>query len=322
MNVKFRFTLVSLIILAAVTFLAVGFEAEGEESILTQQYDLGKERSLELQYYHMDIEIITRASDGSRANVETYSMRLMGKPGNLSAGMADRWTCAWFELKIGEDPEVTVPVMEEWSYDFNRGVGIDDHGQVLGIPHAKFESLTDDKGKKLDALVGYQIYNQFVQFHAYVDGFAAPALEGGNGIQDLKRIGDRIVFVGFPEDLPLDVGLIIKEGSIYRGGEETLEFKGLSVVDGKPCALVGVDGGEGSYTMIIEVMPNVNANTVGGTRYFGDIYIDLASMWLRKAEITVVDVTETSMGGQVVANTTLESHYRIRAMTEKEYRAR
>jgi len=322
MNVKFRFTLVSLIILAAVTFMAVGFEAEGEESILTRQYDLGKARSLEQQYYHMDIEIITRASDGSRANVETYSMRLMVKPGNLSAGNADRWTCAWFALKIGEGPEVTVPAMEGWSYDFNRGVGIDDHGQVLGIPHAKFESLTDDKGKKLDALVGYQIYNQFVQFHAYVDGFAAPALEGGNGIQDLKRIGDRIVFVGFPEDLPLDVGLIIKEGSIYRGGEETLEFKGLSVVDGKPCALVGVDGGEGSYTMIIEVMPNVNANTVGGTRYFGDIYIDLASMWLRKAEITVVDVTETSMGGQVVANTTLESHYRIRAMTEKEYRAR
>ena len=98
MNVKFRFTLESLIILAAVTFMAVGFEAEGEESILTKQYDLGKERSSELQHYHMDIEIITRASDGSMANVETYSMRLMGKPGNLSAGMADRWTCAWFAL--------------------------------------------------------------------------------------------------------------------------------------------------------------------------------------------------------------------------------
>ena len=316
MKVKFGLTLVNVIILAAVIFMVVGFEAEGGESILTQQYDLGKKRSLEPQYYYMDVEIITRASDGSRANVETYSMRLMVKPGNLSAGKTDRWTCAWFALKIGEGPEVTVPAMEGWSYDFNRGVGIDDHGQVLGIPHAKFESLTDNKGKKLDALVGYQVYNQFVQFHAYVDGFAAPALDGGKGIQDLKRIGDRIVFVGFPEDFPLDVGLIIKEGSIYKGGEETLEFKGLSVVDSKPCVLLGVDGGEGLYTMVIEVMPNVNANTVGGTRYFGDIYVDLASMWLKKAEITVVDVTETSIGSKVVANTTVESHYRIRAMTE------
>lgn len=322
MKVKFVLTLVSVFILAAVTFIAVGFEAEGGESILTRQYDLGKERSLEPQYYHMDVEIITRASDGSRANVETYSMRLMDKPVTLSDGKADRWTCAWFALKIGEGPEVTVPAMEGWSYDFNRGVGIDEHGQVLGIPHAKFESLTDNKGKKLDAVVAYQVYNQFVQFHTYVDEFATPDLEGGKGIQDLKSIGDRIVFDEFAEDLPLAVGLIIKEGSIYKAGVETLEFKGMSVVDGRPCVLLGMDGGEGSFTMVIEVMPNVNAKTVGGTRFFGDIYVDLASMWLKKAEITVVDVTETRMGGKVVANTTIESHYRIRAMTEKEYRAR
>jgi hypothetical protein len=68
--------------------------------------------------------------------------------------------------------------------------------------------------------------------------------------------------------------------------------------------------------MAIEVMPDVNAKTVGGTRYFGDIYVDLASMWLKKAEITVVDVTETSIGGNIVANTTIESHYSIKAMTE------
>ena len=84
----------------------------------------------------------------------------------------------------------------------------------------------------------------------------------------------------------------------------------------------GYNGGEGSYTMIIEVMPNVNANTVGGTRYFGDIYVDLESMWLKKAEITVVDVTETSIGSQVVANTTIESHCWIKTITEKEYRVR
>ncbi|MFC1739785.1 hypothetical protein ACFL1G_12175 [Planctomycetota bacterium] len=315
MKVKCGLISANVIILTAVLFMVVGCKTEGEESILTQQYDLGKERYCEPQYYHMDIEIITRASNGTRANVETYSMRLMGKPVNPSAGKVVRWTCDWFAIKIGDDPEITVPAMEGWSYDFNRSVGIDEHGQVMGIPHAKFKSLTDNRGKKLDALVGYQVYNQFVQFHAYVDQFATPDLEGGNGIQDLKSIGDRIVVDGFSEDLPLAVGLIIKEGSIYKAGVKTLEFKGLSVVDGKPCVLLGVDGGEGSFTMVMEVTPNVNAKTIGGTRYFGDIYVDLASMWLKKAAITVVDVTETSMGDKVVANTTVESHYRIRAMT-------
>ena len=65
--------------------------------------------------------------------------------------------------------------------------------------------------------------------------------------------------------------------------------------------------------MIIEVSPGLNAETVGGTRYFGDLYLDLESNWLKKAKITVVDVTETSIGGKVVANTTLESRYTIRA---------
>ena len=82
---KFGSTLTNVVILAAAAFLAVGFTAEGEESLLTRQYDLGKERSLELQFYNMDVEIIARASDGSRANVERCSMRLTGRPGNLSA---------------------------------------------------------------------------------------------------------------------------------------------------------------------------------------------------------------------------------------------
>ncbi len=291
-----------------------GFREQDPESILTQQYDLGRKRSLGPQHYSMDVEIITRASDGSRANVETYRMRLTGTPGDLSAGKADRWTCTSFALTTGDGPKVTVPALEGWSYDFDRSVAIDGHGQVLGIPHAKFETLTDNNGNELDAIVAYQVYNQFVQFHAYVDQIATADLEGGKGIQNLKSIGDTVVLDEFSEDLPLTVGLIIREGSVYKPGEETLEFKGLSVVDGEPSALLGIDGGEGSYAMVIETMPNLNAETVGGTRFFGDLYVDLVSMWLKKAEITVVDVTETSIRGNVVANTTIESHYSIRAM--------
>jgi hypothetical protein len=321
MRVNSALVSANAIVLVVFVFLTVGFEAvgiemEGVESVLIQQYDLGGERSSDSLQYQMDVEIITRASDGSTANVESYSMRMAGEPVTLSAGETVRWTCNWFKLRLGEVAQVAVPALEGWSYDFNRGVGIDEHGQVLGIPHEKFEGLTDNEGAELDAVVGYQVYNQFIQFHVYVDELATPDLKGGTGIQDLARIGDMIVLDEFIEDLPLAAGLIIKDGSIFRPGVEMLEFKGLSVVDGQPCALLGVDGGEGCFTMVIEVMPNLDAITVGGTRYFGDIYVDLASMWLKKAEIIVVDVTETSMGGNVVANTTIESHYRISAMSE------
>ena len=128
---------INAVILVAVTLVVIGFRARADDSILTQQYDLGRERSSGPQYYHMDVEIITRASDGSKAKIETYSMRLIGKPASLSVGKADTWTCAWFAVNEGEGPEVTIPAMKGWSYDFNRSVGIDEHGQVLGIPRAK-----------------------------------------------------------------------------------------------------------------------------------------------------------------------------------------
>lgn len=305
-------TTVNVCIIVITIIMGYGVEVVGQEQLLSKQFDLNKERSLEPQHYEMVVEIIARASNGSRANVETYSMSLMCTPGDMSSGKSDAWTCSNFTVKLGENPAVTIPSLEGWSYDFDRGVGIDEHGQVMGISHSAFEDLVDNHGNKLDAIVAYQVYNQFVQFHAYVDQFAAADLEGSKGIQDLKRIGDRVVFDEFTEDLPLTVGLIIKEGSVYKPGKETLNFKGLSLVDDKSCVLLGIDGGEGSYTMIMEIMPDMNAKTVGGTRYFGDIYVDLASMWLTKAEITVVDVTETSMGGNVIDNSTIESHYTIR----------
>lgn len=311
MKKKFR-TTVKVSVMVVTIIMVSGVEAIGQEQLLSKQFDLSKERSQEPQHYEMVVEIIARTSNGSIANVETYSMSLKCTPGDLSAGKPDTWTCSEFTIKLGNNPAITIPSLEGWSYDFNRGVGIDEHGQVMGISHSTFENLVDNHGKKLDAVVAYQVYNQFVQFHAYVDQFAAADLEGDKGIQDLKRIGDRIVFDEFNEDLPLTVGLIIMEGSVYKPGMETLDFKGLSLVDDKSCVLLGVDGGEGSYTMVMEIMPDMNAKTVGGTRYFGDIYVDLASMWLTKASITVVDVTETSMGGNVIDNSTIESHYSIR----------
>ena len=303
-------------VLLVMILLTAAFEAGCQESILTKKYDFSKERSLEQQYYEMDVEIITRAGDGSRANVESYSMHIMGEPATLPSGISGRWTCSNFSIKLGENPEVTIPAMEGWHYDFNRSVAIDEHGQVMGIPHEKFENLVDHHGNKLEAIVAYQVYNQFVQFHAYVDLFAVADPEGGKGIQDLQFIGDMTILDDYSEDLPLNVGLIIQEGSIYRPGLETIDFKGLSYLEGKSCALLGIDGGEGAYTMIMEVMPNLNATTVGSTRIFGDLYVDIETMWLIKAEITVIDVTETSIGGNVVANTTIESHFSIRSLTK------
>ena len=42
-------------------------------------------------------------------------------------------------------------------------------------------------------------------------------------------------------------------------------------------------------------MPNLQVTSVGSSHYKGDIYIDLATKWIRKATIDETVVTETTI---------------------------
>jgi len=320
MKAKCGSMLACAVVLAAVTFGAVGFGEESTESILQQEYDLDGERSAEPHFYHMESKVVFHAEDGTRTGVDMYKLRLMGEPGDISAGEADKYTCAGFALQTGGGAEVTIPALEEWSYDFKmqslREGGLDEQGQVFGIPHAKFEGLSDSNGGMLPQEVAYQVYNMFINFHSWCNGFAEP-VRGGKGIQDLKRIGDKIIHEAAFSELPIDLGGQIAEGSTFKNGEITLEFKGLSVVDGASCAIVGFDSGESSFTMFIKPMPNIEVKTVGGSHYQGDIYVDLASKWANKVSMILMDVTKTTMGDQKVASAVVETTLTIKAV-EKE----
>jgi len=86
------------------------------ESFLRQEYDLVGERSAEPQYYHMERVIVVRADDGTRQSVERYSLRLMVKPDDQSAGETAKYTCVGFTLQKDDGPEVTIPSLEGWSH--------------------------------------------------------------------------------------------------------------------------------------------------------------------------------------------------------------
>ena len=87
---------------------------------------------------------------------------------------------------------------------------------------------------------------------------------------------------------PVDLGSNVAEGSYYKNGEVTLEFKGIGVVNGVACALLGVDSGRGSFAMALRPAPNVEIKTTGGSRYKADIYVNLATHWVSR-----VDADET-----------------------------
>jgi hypothetical protein len=157
-------------------------------------------------------------------------------------------------------------------------------------------------GEELDPLVAYQVYNSFILFHGFVDGYTEEGREG-KGIAELRRIGQKIVEEGASfQESPIDFGEHFSEGSIFTSGEITLEFKGISVVDDLLCAIVGYDAGESSFTMLLEPFPGFVVKTDGGTLIHGDLYVDLESKWVTKGVITYRDVTMTTMGGEKIAS--------------------
>jgi hypothetical protein len=270
--------------------------AAGREAILEQTFDLGAERSAEVQYFVMTSKLINYALDGTRQGTDTMRIHLKCVPAGVSGRPADQYTCTKFTIEFAGAPEVAVPALANWTYDFGpMGTGIDEKGQVFGIDHSKFENLTDAAGKPIGPDKSYHVYNAFIDFHAFCDVFAAPVSAGGRGVQDLKRIGDRIVHAAAFSEPPVNLGSNVAEGSTFKNGEVTLALKGLSTVNGRACAIVAYDSGSSSFQMKMKPMPNMEIQSVGSSHYQGDLYIDLATRWVRKATMYELVVTETRL---------------------------
>jgi hypothetical protein len=93
----------------------------------------------------------------------------------------------------------------------------------------------------------------------------------------------------------VNLGSNIEKGSTFKNGEVTLELKGVSLVDEAACAIVAYDSGQSSFQMIMNPLPNMEVRAVGASHYKGDLYIDLATRWVRKVTMDELVVTEATV---------------------------
>lgn len=110
------------------------------------------------------------------------------------------------------------------------------------------------------------------------------------------------------------------EGSYFKNGEITLEFKGVSVRNDLTCAVIGYDSGESSFKMIMMPMADMKIETIGSSHYWGDIYKSLSTGWVQKVDMTEIVLSETSLPvppGKV--NSVVERRILIRNVSQKEF---
>lgn len=261
-------------------------------SFLKQEFNLAGKHTQETQFYMMKSELITYALNGKRIGKDIFTLYLKYAPAKNTRTGGDEYTCTKFLMKQGDSTEVSIPALANWSYFYREA--IDDKNQVFGINHSKFENLKDITGKAIAQDKSYHIYNTFIDFHSFCNVFADRTTDG-NGIQDLKKIGQKIVHAAAFSEPPTNLGKNIADGSFFKNGEITLEFKGVSVVNNKQCALLDVDSGESSFKMIMNITPEIEITTIGSSHYKGDIYKDLFSNWVQKVTFDEIVICETTM---------------------------
>jgi hypothetical protein len=91
-------------------------------------------------------------------------------------------------------------------------------------------------------------------------------------------------------------------------------------VDGAACGVVGYDSGESTLKMIMPMGAEKDIVTEGGSEYMGDLYVDLATRWVRKVTMGEFVVTRTLMpgpGAKIDAYTV--RHLQMRMLSRAEF---
>jgi hypothetical protein len=309
---KMKLKIVSLLIaclLIPATY-ACAQQASNTKNILSQSYNLVPQHSKDTQYFEMESRLQNHALDGTRLGLDIYHLYLRCIPSS-DPSKGDEYTCLKFTVQINNNPEVGIPALINWKYFFSLTPDAkNDQGEVLGIPHSKFDNITDDKGNAIPIGNAYHVYNAFIDFHSmYV---FCEKTEAGNGAQNLKKMGDRIVHMASYSQPPVDLGSTVAKGSYFKNGEVTLLFKGIGLVNEKTCALLEYDSGESSFYMKMNPMPNMEVITKGSSHYWGDIYKDLATGWFQKATLHEMVITETNVPGMNKMNAVVERSISIK----------
>jgi hypothetical protein len=301
-----RFVTKYLAVLGTAMLLASADLADAQspsdpKSLLVESFDLGGKRASSLQFFVMASKLTVHTPDGKRVGTDIYRLRLKCNPVQPGED-GEEYVCARFTFQPEGGAEMDIPALADWKYVFKPSG--DKKGHIFGIDRAKFDGIADSAGKALRPDQAFHVYNAFIDFRSVCNVFAERT-KAGRGIQDLKRIGDKIVHASaFTEP---SVG----PGSFFKNGEVTLEFKGLSRINGKSCALIGYDSGESSFKV---------ATTTGSSHYFGDIYRDLAGGWVQKATMTEIVVSETTQPAPPnKVNAVIERLIEVRNVSQKEF---
>ncbi|MEP6948757.1 MAG: hypothetical protein ABI863_05770 [Ginsengibacter sp.] len=299
----YKLAIILMFVVLPLSYLSAQ-QISNAKKILAREYNLVPQHSKDTQYYRMESKLEKHALDGTPLGLDVYRLYLRCVPSGDSA-KGDEYTCLKFTVQINNSAEVSIPSLTNWKYFFSLTADTANKKEKLfGIDHSKFEKLTDEKGKLLPLENTFHVYNAFIDFHTM--SVFAEKTPTGNGVQNLKYIEDKIIHSASFSQPHEGLGTQVGDSSYFKNGEITLTFKGLGLVNKRTCAIMEYDSGESSFYVVATPMPKMEVKTKGSSHYFGDIYKDLTTGWIQKADLHELVISETKVPGMNKINSVIE----------------
>lgn len=271
-----------------------------------KSFQIPRERTDESLSYVIEVEMRFHTPRTEKVKQVRYQIELDCVPviGPAAEENLVEYTCRQFSVEKGTRPAVTIPDLDEWSYQFAwPSSNIAPDGSAFGLPMSKFLALKDSAEVPVN---GMMAYNAMTDYHVLCNVYAQP-IEGG-GIQDLKAIGEKVRHATAGQITSL-VGVPgMKEGSEFRHGDVALDLIGIGQVDQRNCAIVGFDSGENQNRMLMEPAPNFKIESSGYSRHRGELYIDLETGWVLKATMMEIVVNRTKAGDRDTESLVIERY--------------
>jgi len=182
----------------------------------------------------------------------------------------------WKDVRLGHSPTLKEQITDWKPLSFAEGFMYEIDLKEPGFVLASVDSTNIPK-----TLVGMRFWVKLMDAHAQ---FELLRTETHGSISRIKKIGDRVSTPGAHQGGDWDFQPLVTDSTFANGDYDTI-FTGLSLVDGKTCAVLEYINADSRVSSKMQVTPKMLFDQDGTSNFWGHIYVDLESGKLLKGDL-------------------------------------
>ncbi|MGD8537513.1 MAG: hypothetical protein PVI66_02220 [Candidatus Aminicenantes bacterium] len=271
----FGINLISLLLLCA-GFSFIACNNQNIETLLTKEYDLSlNEQEGDVDYFRMKTIYYHGDHLGTmkdRDEVLGAFQREVLKSGRESYIVK----CTWKDVRLGHSPSLKEEIKEWKSLAFAEGFMYE-----IDLCKPDFVLSSVDHTNIPKTLEGMRFWVKLMDAHAQ---FELLRTETHGSISRIKKIGDRVSTPGAHQEGGWDFPPLVTDSNFANGDYDTL-FTGLSLIDGKTCAILEYINADSRLSSKMQVTPKMFFDQDGTSNFWGHIYVDSETGKLIKGDL-------------------------------------